>query len=130
MITLPPLLPPPPASGSSWLEGLEAALEAEREALLAGDAERLVRATQDKSMLLESLAAPDAPARRQARGIAPARLRELAARNRRNGLLIAERLGEVQRRRQFFEQMAGRSGVYGPDGVTLPAAAPRLSARI
>jgi hypothetical protein len=57
-------------------------------------------------------------------------LRQLADQNRLNALLIAERLGEVQRRRQFFERLSGRVGVYGPDGVTLPASAPRLSARI
>jgi hypothetical protein len=63
----------------------------------------------------------------QANAARRARLRELADKNRLNGLLIAERLGEVRCRRQFFERIAGRESIYGPDGVTRTASASRLS---
>lgn len=107
----------PLAAQQALLERFDAALDAERAALMAGDEEALARAEREKSSLIDALlgqeqASPPSAARQ--------RLRELAAKNRLNGLLIAERLAEVQRRRQFFERLAGRDSVYGPDGVTRP----------
>jgi len=128
-MTRPPL---PIASGEpALLARFGAALDAEREALLSGDEEFLTKATREKSLLVDALMALDRQVSpRRASPAARTRLRQLAEQNRLNALLIAERLGEVQRRRQFFERLSGRVGVYGPDGVTLPASAPRLSARI
>ena len=126
MITLPRLA----AADAALLGRFGAALDAEREALLAGDEERLARAEREKSELIDALLALDAGAAKRAEPELRAQLGALADRNRRNGLLIAERLGEVQRRRQFFERIAGRDGVYGRDGVTLAGFAPRLPAHI
>ena len=126
MITLPRLA----AADVALLERFDAALDAEREALLAGDENRLERAEREKSGLINALLALDADAAKRAEPKLQARFGALAEKNRRNGLLIAERLGEVQRRRQFFERIAGRDGVYGRDGVTLAGFSPRLSARI
>ncbi|MBI3375647.1 MAG: hypothetical protein HY017_28360 [Betaproteobacteria bacterium] len=120
----------PNAEGATLFERFGAALDAEREALLAGDEDRLARAEREKSDLVDALMAWDADAAKRIDPALKAQLRALADTNRRNGLLIAERLGEVQRRRQFFERIAGRDGVYGRDGVTLGGFAPRLSARI
>lgn len=129
MITLP--APPANAEESALLVRFGAALDAEREALLAGEEESLTRATSEKSLLVDALMALDQQASpRRAAPAARAQLRQLADQNRLNALLIAERLGEVQRRRQFFERLAGRDSVYGPDGVTLAASGPRISARI
>jgi flagellar biosynthesis/type III secretory pathway chaperone len=124
--------PPSPAAAvqSTLLERFDAALDAERDALLAGAEERLAQAARAKSLLVDAIIALDWTAPSSAGSAVQARLRVVAEKNRRNGLLIAERLGEVQRRRQFFEHAAGRNGVYGPDGVTVPASAPSLSARI
>ena len=121
---------PAAASQSTLLKRFEAALDAERDALLAGAEERLAQATRTKSLLVDAIIALDQTAALNTGSDAQTQLRALAEKNRLNGLLIAERLGEVQRRRQFFEHAAGRNGVYGPDGVTVPASAPRLSARI
>lgn len=113
MITLPERGP----GMEALLDHLELALDAEREALLSGDEDRLARAEREKAALMDRLAKmrdDGAPA-------ANARLRDLAGKNRLNGVLIAERLGDVQRRRQFFEHLAGRASIYGPDGVTRPA---------
>ncbi|MFY9317748.1 MAG: hypothetical protein WAO95_19590 [Burkholderiales bacterium] len=112
------------------LDRIGAALDAERAALLAGDEERLSLAEREKATLLEALSRADEAAPRRPGRSEQARLRELADRNRLNGLLISERLGEVQRRRQFFEHMAGRDSIYGADGVTRPAAPSNLSSRI
>lgn len=124
----------PPSSAAAerttLLERFDAALDAERDALLAGADEPLAQAARAKSQLVDAIIALDQAAPRSAGSAMQAHLRGLAEKNRLNGLLIAERLGEVQRRRQFFERAAGREGVYGPDGVTVPASAPRLSARI
>ena len=122
---------------AALLDRVDAALDAERDALMLGDEDRLARAEREKSSLMDTLAALQektgpgsinaglgSPSNPVASSLAPAtnaRLRELADKNRLNGLLIAERLGEVQRRRQFFERVAGRGSVYGPDGVTRPA---------
>ena len=134
MITLPRI----PAADDALLDRLGATLDAERAALMAGDEERLSRAERAKASLLDALSRSDeekgpgsinsinssfSPAAR-------ARLRELADKNRLNGQLIAERLGEVQRRRQFFERIAGRDCVYGPDGGLCAASAPQSSSRI
>ena len=124
MITL------PPSAASALLERFDAALDAEREALLDGEEQRLAQAASAKSLLVDALIALGPAASGRADPAAQARLREIAAKNRRNGLIIAERLGEVQRRRQFFERIAGRDSVYGPDGVTLPVSVRTLSARI
>lgn len=119
------------------LERVSAALDAERAALMSGDEERLSRAEREKSSLIDALLGLERAAPPRAGPAAPERprdfndrLRELAGKNRLNGLLIAERLGEVRRRRQFFERIAGRDSVYGPDGVTRPASATQLSSRI
>jgi flagellar biosynthesis/type III secretory pathway chaperone len=122
------------------LERVSAALDAERAALMSGDEERLSRAEREKSSLIDALlgekgakgpGSPDPSSPAPFSGpAARSRLRELAGKNRLNGLLIAERLGEVQRRRQFFERIAGRDSVYGPDGVTRPASTSQLSSRI
>lgn len=108
------------------LERIDGVLDAERAALLAGDEDRLSLAERQKASLLEALSRWDAAPR----GTERARLRELADKNRLNGMLIAERLGEVQRRRQFFERLAGRDSIYGADGVTRPATAAQRSSRI
>lgn len=114
---------------ASLLERFEAALDAERAALMLGDEEQLSRAEREKASLIDTLVAFD-PTRSPAPGAAArTRLRELAGKNRLNGLLIAERLGEVQRRRQFFERVAGRGDVYGPDGITRPAGASQSTSR-
>jgi hypothetical protein len=126
LITLPRSL----AAEDALLERFDAALDAERSALISGDEERLSRAEREKSLLIDALLGMDGAASQRADPAARARLRGLAAKNRLNGTLIAERLGEVQRRRQFFERIAGRDSVYGPDGVTRPASAPKLSSRI
>lgn len=120
----------PAAADESLLGRFAAALDSEREALLAGDEDRLARAEREKSELIDALIAWDARAAKRIDPALKAKLRALAENNRGNGLLIAERLGEVQRRRQFFERIAGRDGVYGRDGVTLAGFAPRLSALI
>lgn len=120
----------PPAAESALLARFDAALDAERDALLSGEEQRLTEAARAKSFLVDALVALEQATPRRDDPAAQARLRGLADKNRLNGLLVAERLGEVQRRRQFFERIAGRESVYGPDGVTLPASAPRLSARI
>lgn len=120
----------PQTADAALLGRFGAVLDAEREALLAGDEDRLARAEREKSELIDALIALDARAGKRIDRALTAQLRALAHRNRGNGLLIAERLGEVQRRRQFFERIAGRDGVYGRDGVTLAGFAPRLSALI
>ena len=135
MITLPRLV----AADDALLERVGAALDAERAALILGDEESLSRAEREKSSLIDALLGFETkkgPGSIDSSSLAPFsrdfqdRLRELANKNRLNGLLIAERLGEVQRRRQFFERIAGRDSVYGPDGVTRPACASQLSSRI
>lgn len=105
----------------SLLDRFGAALDAERTALMLGDEEQLSRAEREKASLIDAVVALDRTRAPIAGAAALPRLRELADKNRLNGLLIAERLGEVQRRRQFFERIAGRGSVYGPDGVTRPA---------
>ena len=120
-------LPPPPSS--ALLERFDAALDAERGALLSGEEQRLAQATRAKAALVEALVA-EGRAGSQAGPAIQRRLRELADKNRINGLLIAERISDVQGRRQFFERIAGRDSVYGRDGVTLPTSTPRWSARI
>ena len=129
------------------LDRVDAALDAEREALMLGDEDRLARAEREKSSLMDALVARQEDkkgpgsintglgnasnlATSSPAPVANARLRELADKNRLNGLLIAERLGEVQRRRQFFERVAGRGSVYGPDGITRPACASQSTSRI
>jgi flagellar biosynthesis/type III secretory pathway chaperone len=141
-------LPRAPAADDTLLERVSAALDAERDALMAGDEDRLSQAEREKASLLEALSRSDEQKKGpgsinsssfNSSSLAPfssfspaarARLRELADKNRLNGLLIAERLGEVQRRRQFFERIAGRDSVYGPDGITRPASVSNLSSRI
>ncbi len=129
-------LPRPLAADDALLERCDAALDAERAALISGDEERLARAEREKSSLIDALLGlgkkwKKGPGSIDPSSLAPfSRLRELAGKNRLNGLLIAERLGEVQRRRQFFERVAGRDSIYGPDGVTRPASAANLSSRI
>ena len=130
-------LPRPIAADDALLERFDAALDAERAALILGDEDRLSRAEREKSSLLDALLGLDGAVPPRAGPVAPEsardlqdRLRDIAGKNRLNGLLIAERLGEVQRRRQFFERVAGRDSVYGPDGVTRPASASQLSSRI
>ena len=102
------------------LQRFSAALDAERAALILGDEERLASAEREKSSLIDTLLGQNGATLRPAGSDAQARilsrLRELADKNRLNGLLIVERLGEVQSRRQFFERIAGRDSVYGPDG--------------
>ncbi|MGY0633027.1 flagellar protein FlgN [Luteimonas sp. A478] len=73
------------------VEKLAAALAGEREALVAGDAEALLRNTQDKLAALRELEAGigSDPAE-----LAP-RLAELAELNRANGVLLARRRREV-----------------------------------
>lgn len=105
----------------SLLERFGTALDAERAALMSGDEEQLSRAEREKASLIDTLVTFDRTRAPIAGADALPRLRELADKNRLNGLLIAERLGEVQRRRQFFEHAAGRGSVYGRDGVTRPA---------
>ena len=131
MITLPRV----PAADDTLLERVSAALDAERAALILGDEDRLARAEREKASLIDTLVAFDnkkGPGSINPSSVVPfsrARLRELAGKNRLNGLLIAERLGEVQRRRQFFERIAGRDSVYGPDGITRPASVSNSSSR-
>jgi hypothetical protein len=123
-------LPRPVAADDALFERFDAALDAERAALILGDEEHLSRAEREKSSLIDALLGLHGVAPPRTGPAARARLRELAGKNRLNGLLIAERLGEVQRRRQFFERIAGRDSVYGPDGVTRPASAAQFSSRI
>jgi hypothetical protein len=132
-------LPRAPAADDTLLERVSAALDAERGALIAGDEERLSAAEREKSLLIDALLKKGPGSINSSSSLTPfspfppaarAQLRELADKNRLNGLLIAERLGEVQRRRQFFERIAGRDSVYGPDGITRPASVSNLSSRI
>ncbi|MGQ0509173.1 MAG: hypothetical protein ACT4P9_01045 [Betaproteobacteria bacterium] len=123
-------LPRPGAAEEALFERLNEALDAERSALLLGNEEELSRAEREKASLIDCLLGPDGTASAQARFAAPARLRDLAEKNHLNGLLIAERLGEVRQRRQFLDSLAGRADLYGPDGVTRAYAGATLSSRI
>jgi hypothetical protein len=67
------------------LDRLDAVLTEERAAILGMDAERVVRAADDKCALVAALAAEPAADRRRA----SARLAELAKRLRHNGTLLA-----------------------------------------
>lgn len=78
-----------PAAGNPQLDALEAALAAEREALLGHDVEALMAATQAKLDCLRALeSAPPSPAERE-------RLEALYERNTANGALLARRRREV-----------------------------------
>lgn len=122
-----------PQSGSpddALCERLDAALDAERAALLSGKEEDLSHAEREKALLLDGLLGTDRTVMRPADSVAPGRLHVLASKNRLNGQLIAARLAAVQRRREFLDGFTGRACTYGPDGVTHPHSRPTLSSRI
>lgn len=122
-------LPQPPLPDGAQLDRFDAVLDAERAALVIGDEERIAQVEREKAALLDALVGQNRAASPRLDAALRSRLRELADKNRLNGLLIAERLSDVQRRQQFFARIAGRDLVYGPDGVTRPAVAVHLYPR-
>lgn len=133
------------------------ALESERAALQAGDAERLDDLTGVKSGLLRTLdelghdqmrllaglafdqdgagmeqalawCDPDAELRRQQRDLGQ-RLKRCRELNERNGLTVQYRLGYVRRALDVLNgSPPGSSNVYGPDGLASAASPSRLLA--
>src|SRR5690606_38851957 len=97
---------------------LARALSDERDALLAGDAGALLRATQDKLALLRELE----------QGIDPAlagRLSELAELNRANGALLARRRRELD---WALRHVGRTAGLRGHDATGVTAQGPRMRA--
>jgi len=108
-----------------WLDRLEAALAAERQALLAHDVETLMQATADKLASLRAIEAQGLNAA-MAAVLAP-RLTALAESNQANGALLARRRREVN----WALRHLGRSesdGAYDAQGRTGAVAATRALA--
>lgn len=91
------------------LDALEAALAAERQALLDHDVEALLRSTQDKAIALRQAEALPAGAAEHARVSA------LAEFNRANGILLARRRREVTWALRHIGRMES-TGVYDAGG--------------
>lgn len=91
------------------LDALEAALAAERQALLDHDVEALLRSTQDKAVAIRQAEAM------QAGQADPARVAALAELNRANGILLARRRREVTWALRHIGRMES-TGVYDAGG--------------
>jgi hypothetical protein len=89
MTAMPAVAMTMPAMQGSALDALEQALQDERRALLANDAEALMRSTQEKIVALRR-AETTLPGHGDA-----ARVTELAELNRANGILLSRRRREV-----------------------------------
>lgn len=97
------------ASAFHPLDALQAALEAERQALLDHDVEALLRSTQEKAVAIRQAEAMGASL------ADPARVAALAELNRANGILLARRRREVTWALRHIGRMES-TGVYDAGG--------------
>lgn len=100
------------------IDALANALDAERDALAANDAEGLLDANRAKLSALQVLEGSPPPPESHAR------LRELMDRNRANGMLLARRQREVRWALRHLGRTETASG-YARDGRLAPAVAGR-----
>lgn len=106
------------SDAAATVERLARALSDERDALLAGDAGALLRATQDKLALLRELEQGNDPA-------LAGRLSELAELNRANGALLARRRRELNWALRHMGRTESQPGYDASGGTTQ---APRMRA--
>lgn len=100
------------SDGAGWLDALAAALQAERDALVARDAAALIEANRAKLEALVALEA-DPPVEQRAR------VAELAEFNRANGALLARRQREVRWALRHLGRVEAEAGYDGRGRVTV-----------